>query len=165
MCNFEEKNTYEWKRKVLKKVYEIIAQYGTIAYDFERNEERRYYALDYWWLFHLLYEENQDIFETEECEQELTDLLAEEFGLKRSEIRRMRYGQKLYKLWCSWCFWVMKTRGNTIGSLWEGNPLKEMFPNLRKPESILLPWEMTPFWGWESDGKEEDIPECDLVPF
>jgi len=28
-----------------------------------------------------------------------------------------------------------------------------------------LPWEMTPFWGWESDGKEEDIPECDLVPF
>ena len=43
--------------------------------------------------------------------------------------------------------------------------VKNLRPNLRKPESILLPWEMTPFWGWESDGKEEDIPECDLVPF
>jgi len=50
MYNFEDRETYEWKKKVLKKVYEYIARYGTIAYDFERNEERRFYALDYWWL-------------------------------------------------------------------------------------------------------------------
>ena len=46
VVNFEDRDTYEWKKKVLKKVYECIARYGTISYDFERNEERRYYALD-----------------------------------------------------------------------------------------------------------------------